>query len=161
MRHAPAFLAYCLVIVLIGCGSGVTGTWTGTTEFDRSVLPNPTDPVRKALVEQVIKMSEESKVVMELKKDQTYSINTTGIPRVTPGPAGQPPILSTINRLTTGTWSQTGNTISLKMLTVDGQAVPDSNPIIVVTVSDDGKTLTMVPPSAGRDIGSSKVVFKR
>lgn len=139
-------------------GGGVTGTWTGTTEIDASALPTNVPPDRRALIDEMIKIVRESKTTLELKSDQTYTITANGVVKLTPSGSGLPTV-SAGTRVTTGTWKQTANTIELQIKTLDGQAVttaPQS-----MTVSADGKTLTFIPPNSGRDLGTSKVVFKR
>lgn len=154
----------CLFLTILALGfagcarSGPAGSWTGKTQIDTSTLPTGLSPERQKLVDQMVETVKNSTVQLELRSDQTYTMTSNGVIKVIPSKTGLPSF-TTETRVTTGTWKQTGNLIDIQVKTLDGKAVEPHGQTL--TLSEDGKSMSIAPKSTGRDVGDSKVVFTR
>lgn len=131
-----------LVLVLAVCAlslgafaQSVAGKWKG--KIDMSAVKATTDTQKQQL--QMMKQAfEKCYFNLEMKGDKTYAIEMGGFP-------GQKPTNEK------GKWSQSGRTITVK-------GKKDTQKM---TVSADGKTMTMVPPAQQGMPKGLKIVFKR
>lgn len=159
MKHAPKMFAAlaALSMFTVAFAQNVNGAWKGKVEFDMSTLPKAqNDAQQKQMLEAVKKMMGNMTMKLTLNANKTFSMVVTGLPSMG-GPQGQAPKDQTAK----GTWTQKGNEITLKVTETNGEKPKTENPPQKLTVSKDGKTLTMVPNAPGAQIGKSKVVFTR
>ncbi len=142
-----AAVLVCLVVAAIAAGN-VTGVWKGTIKLDTSKLPKPKNAQEQQMMQQGIDMVKKMKITLTLNANKTYSASFTG------GPGGA-------SKTSTGKWVQSGNTVTITPVKEDGKAVTGNQAKPQkLTVSSDGKTLTMTPP--GQSGGpTATVIFVR
>lgn len=160
MKHAPKiFVALAAFsIVAVALAQNVTGAWKGKVQFDMSALPKGQNAEQqKQMVEAVKKMMGDMTMKLTLNSNKTFTMVVTGLPQM--GGATAP---KQKDQTAKGTWTQKGNVLTLKMTESNGEKPKGNNDPQTLTVSKDGKTMTMVPKAPGAaQMGKSKIVFTR
>jgi hypothetical protein len=129
-----AVAATCLLTASAIAQSPV-GTWKGKLNMKMPPMPAGMDPKMKAMVEQQMGQLKKMVVNLNMKKDNTYVITTTGGPQM----AG--------NDEDKGTWKQSGKTVTItstKKRKNMGEQKPQA-----MTLSNDGKTMTLTLKGPG------------
>lgn len=124
-------------------GSNAAGTWKGHITLDTSKMQKQKDPKVQAQIMDSLKKAASVTINLTLKPNKTYSATTTGGPV-----ANQPP--------DTGTWSQTGNSVTM---TSTKKKTPAKSDTQTLTMSPNGKTMSLTLPSMMGIV--AKVVFSR
>ncbi len=139
-----AVAALCLLTTSAIAQSPV-GSWKGKINMKMPTLPANMPPSSKAMVQQQLAAVQKMVINLTMKKDQTYTVTTTG------APAGAG------NQDDKGTWKQKGKTITMS----SGKKTPNgANKPQDFILSADGKTLTLtIPGPSGANSGS--IVFKK
>jgi hypothetical protein len=128
-------LATCL-LATSAVAQSAAGTWKGKLKMDLSAMPKMQDPKMQAMIQQQMDMVKKMVLNLSLKSDKTYSITVTGLPK--DAPSG--------NTKDAGTWSQTGDTVTIKSTMKKG----NMNKPQTLMLSKDKKILNMVfPANAG------------
>lgn len=141
LKRILAFAALSLSVVAFA--ADITGVWVLQIQMDVSKLPADQQAKAKA---QLTKF----KSTVTFKKDKTFSAVSAGTPD------GK-------SHTSTGTWSQSGDTVTLTTKTSDGKAVKGADQ--VVKLSKDGKTMST--SVTGKQPGSKTggptvtIVFKK
>lgn len=145
-----------MAVVSMSMAQGVVGAWKGKMDLDTSALPKGQNPEQqKAMVEMVKKMMGNMSMNLTLNADKTFTMVVTGLPA---NPQTQQ---KGQDQKAKGKWVQKGNTITLTVTEANGQKPKGENKPQSLTVSKDGKTLTLVPNAPGAQLGRSKIVFTR
>lgn len=159
MKHAPKMFAALAAFSLIAAASAqnVTGVWKGKVDFDMSSLPKGQNAEQqKQMVEAVKKMMGNMTMKLTLNANKTFTMVVTGIPQM--GGANAP---KQKDQTAKGTWTQKGNALTLKITEANGEKPKGDNQPQTLTISKDGKSMTMVPKTPGAQMGKSKIVFTR
>jgi len=159
MKIAPKMLAAAaaLMIASVSMAQNVTGLWKGKMDLDMSALPKTQNAdQQKQMMEMVKKMMGNMTMKLTLNANKTFSMVVTGLPT---NPQTQQKVK---DQTAKGTWSMTGNKLTLKVTEANGEKPKaDNNKPQVLTVSKDGKSMTLVPNTPGASMGKSKIVFTR
>ena len=141
LKKILAFSALTLSVAAFAVD--ISGVWTLQIQMDVSKLPADQQTKAKAQLSKF-------KSTVTFKKDKTFSAVSSGTPD------GK-------SHTSTGTWSQTGDTVTLTTKTSDGKAVKGGSQ--VVKLSKDGKTMST--SVSGQSAGSKSpgpsvtIVFKK
>ncbi len=127
--------------------TNVTGAWKGKILLDVSKMPKAQNPQQQQMMDGVLAGIKKMSINLSLNANKTFTMSASGLPQNAP------------NKKAEGTWTQSGNALTLKITKEDGKAPTMKQEPQVITVSADGKTLTMVPKNAGPMGG--KIVFTR
>lgn len=126
--------------------TNVVGTWTGRIILDMSKMPKPTNPQQQQTMKKMMDQLAKMRITLKLKANKSFSVSAPA------GPGGKP-------QTGEGTWTQSGQTVTITVKTENGKpATGQSAQPQALSLSKDGKTMTLVPPTAQ---GGGKVVFKR
>ncbi|AIE87376.1 hypothetical protein [Fimbriimonas ginsengisoli] len=120
------------------------GTWSGHLEMSMPAMPANTPPQQRQMATQMMAMAKKMTITLVFNKNKTYTINAKG---------GMVPANS---KGQTGDWSQSGRTITLKSPKKPSGMGGEPQ---TATLSADGKTITMTPPTHGGP--AAKIVFKK
>lgn len=140
MKNFALALFALTIMMVAGCKGGASdpvGKWTGSVDTSSIPANTPGAEMAKQMM---------SKIPLELKADKTF-VMTMMFP-------------------IEGTWSQSGSTITMKISKImgqdmetvkkaaqaQGQKMDDADKPMVMTLSDDGKTLTGAAPGAKEQI---------
>ena len=143
-RTIAIFVSVLAAITIAGCGGvsekDVIGSWTGKLDTSSSSVA-PSDIVPPGMQGMADAMAEMGSFDLELKEDHTYKIMLMIIPME-------------------GTWELKGKNVILTTKSVFGRSVddvsrmggqnatvPEQEPM-VLRVSKDGKTMTVIEPSS-------------
>jgi len=139
----PLILAFVHFIAACAtAGNSPVGTWTGRIVVDISKITTKPDPQTMARIRQGAQQAKKIVISMTFKSNKTFAENFTG---------GQAP-----SKAQTGTWSQSGNTVTL----TGSEKRPDGKlHSQVFTMAKNGKTLSL---SSTGPIGIvSEIIFSR
>jgi len=125
-----------LTVGITVAATNVTGKWNGKISTDISKLPKETDPQKADLHKKMIAQLATLKITLVLSANKTYTLTT-----IAPGKTA--PVQH-------GTWSVSGNTLTLNIKGRDGAQHPQQ-----FTLSKDGKTLSAAQK------GAMKITFTR
>lgn len=126
----------------------VTGAWKGKIKMDMSKMPAPKDEQGKKMMAQVKDMMAKITINLTLNANKTYTIKATGIPG------------KEASQTSEGTWSQSGKSITVTPTKENGKKATGENAKKqTLTISADGKTISMMVPGAGQMGGS--IIFTR
>lgn len=158
MKIAPKMLAAvaALMIASLSMAQNVTGLWKGKMDLDMSALPKTQNAdQQKQMLEMVKKMMGNMTMKLTLNANKSFSMVVTGLP-ANPQTQQKPK-----DQTAKGTWSLAGNKLTLKVTEANGEKPKGDNKPQVLTVSKDGKMMTLVPNTPGASMGKSKIVFTR
>lgn len=136
-----ATLALLFVGASLSLAQNPVGTWKGKMNIKFPAPPANAPPERKAQFETAKAQLAKAVILLTVKGNKTWNITTKGMPM----PAGD----------AKGTWSQSGNTLTLKT-DPNPQNPGRTAPPQAAKFSKDGKVLTISLPN---NMGS--VVFKK
>lgn len=119
--------------------SSVVGNWTGKIHSPMPPARPGETPQQAQMRAKVMQAIANAKISLNLKANKTFTLGAS-----VPGKAGQSQ---------PGTWSQSGNTITLNMKTPQGPQTEKA------TLSANGKTLTLIPSKQGG--GRATITFSR
>lgn len=120
-----ACTAFALVSVTAAFAASAVGTWNGKIDMSGMKIPNSHGPDGDKQINMMKQMMGSMKITLNLKGDHTYVVTTSGGMQKTP-------------KSETGKWTQSGNVIS----------VTGKNKTEKMTLSANGKTMTMAPDNA-------------
>ena len=132
----PAFLIAASLAAAVASAASPVGTWTGKFFIKMPPIPASAPPAQREFATKMMAQFKNGKIVMNMKADKTYTAKMVGI---SIGASGDE----------SGTWSQTGNTVTIK------DKRNPSHPQ-ALEMSKDGKKMTLKLP---KDQG--QVVFTR
>jgi len=133
--HKVGALVGATLLATSAMAAGVVGTWKGTIHVQFPPLPSSATPQQKQQVEMVKKMMAQMKIVVNFKANKSYHLTATG------GPAKS-------DQTEDGRWALAGKTLT--MWNSKPKNAQDKEQKL--TLSADGKTLTMLPPSGGMKV---------
>jgi len=121
------------------------GKWKGKIQFTLPKLPPNLTPQQRQMIDQQLAQVRKMTLNLNLQQGGKYSMLVTG------GPAGMK------NNTDTGTWSQSGNTVTIK--SAKKSQNPQANKPQNLTLAANGRTMTLImPPGMGMN---GKVTFTR
>ena len=130
------FIALPLILAAAVSAQSPVGTWTGKMDFSAAKTKNANEKTQLDMAKQIFqKMS----MRLTMNKNKTYKLVIGG------GPNGQ-------SMTDTGKWSQSGKTITVTGKKGRGEKM---------TISPDGKKMTMFPPSGAGGPQGLKMVFSK
>lgn len=132
----------------------VTGLWKGSLVVDTSKLPKPKDEAQKKQMDAAMAMVRGIKVSLDMKANKTFVMKVTGLPQMTGADGKKTPEGQTAE----GTWTQSGNKLTLKVTKSNGAAPKGENPPQQVLILEGGKKLELTPTGGGM---GGKVIFVR
>lgn len=142
-------VASIAVLGALACGQSVTGQWKGKLIIDDATMAKVKKMGQK-VYEGAVKSVKDMKFTLTFNSAKTFKIQIAG------GMGQMGP------QNAEGTWKQKGSAITLHITKQNGKAPTGKNPDQTMTVSKDGKTLTMVPSGGGMPGQTPpKVVFTR
>jgi len=118
-------LGFVAILISSAFGGSVTGLWHGHVKVIVANLPTPPNPQDKARMMDQVNKNEKMVIGLTLKADHTFSITAPGMTASTPGQSG--------------TWSQSGSTISMIAKGSGTAKVPPQ----VFTLAKDQKSFSM------------------
>jgi hypothetical protein len=146
MNKIRFFLTLAIIALLAtaALAQNPVGKWNGRMEVDQKKM-SAQSPEAKKMMEQLVEMMGKMRFALELKADKTFTIKVTGV-----DPSGKKQ-----EENVSGTWTQSGAVLTLtdKPKTANQKPQPQK-----LTLSKDGKKLTLSPPGAGEEI---QLVFTR
>jgi NACalpha-BTF3-like transcription factor len=146
-RILPAALALAALTTTAFAAPAVVGTWSGKVVFDTSKLPKATTPEQKKMMDDMMAQVKKMRVTLKLNSNKTFTVKS-------PAAFGQPA------HAAEGTWKQSGQKLTLTTTKEDGKKPSaESAKPQDLTISKDGKSLTLVPP--GAQAQSFKFIFTR
>ena len=139
-----AMAATCLLASAIA--QSPVGAWKGKLNIKMPPMPANADPQMKAMMEKGMAAARNMTINLTMKKDNTYTLTTTGAPAEAKGKQDD-----------NGTWKISGKTVTVVSKKKNGMGNQKPQ---TMTLSADGKTMTMPLPGRG---GSSQgsLVFKK
>jgi hypothetical protein len=140
-----AALTALMLLTLTAFAQNPVGAWKGKITVDRSALPK-VDPQQQKMVDQALTQVEKMVIKLNMKSNKTFTM-------VVPPFMGNPGVNAE------GTWSQKGSTITMVTKKANGQAPKSGEKPQPMTITADGKKMTMTPPSSG--MGKTKITFTR
>jgi len=146
--NRPARLPLVVAFVLFSAACAIAGTspvgnWTGRIVVDTSKMATKPDPQTQEKIRTGIQAAQKVVISMTFKANKTFTAKTSG------GPVA--------GKTQTGTWSQSGNTVTL---TRSDKAPDGKLHSQVFTMSKNGKTLSFTIPGGAMGI-VTKIVFSR
>lgn len=150
MKLSPRVLVVgaLLATFAFALAQGVNGVWKGKISVDLSKVPAPKDENGKKMLEQVKTMLGKMKITLNLKPNKTYSMTASGLPNAMKDQTSE------------GTWKQSGKSVTLTPTKENGKKpTGESAKPVTLTVSADGKKMSMAVPGAGSMGGT--LVFTR
>jgi hypothetical protein len=130
-----ALTGAAIIVTATALAQSPVGTWKGKLDVSQAKATTESEKQQLSMVKS---FAAGISFKLSFKKDKTYSMTMTG------GPAGAP--------AQAGKWTQSGRTI---MVTGD-KGKPQK-----MTISANGKMLTMLPPADDKGPKGIKLVFKK
>ena len=137
-----ASVAVAMLAIAPAFAADPVGKWKGTLQAQMPPIPANATPEQKKMMQNAIAMIKAMTFTLDFKKDKTYTVVIKG------GPGGQ-------SQTEKGKWSQKSNTVTMSN-TKNGKTQSQN-----ATLSADGKTLTIIPPTQGQRGPAPKLIFKR
>jgi hypothetical protein len=124
--------------------TNVVGAWKGRLEINAAAMPKgETKEEQKMMETMMIKLK---KVVMNLQVNANKTFTLSAVD------------LDGHAQKASGTWKQSGNTVTLNITKEEGKPKPSSTKSLVMTVAKNGKSMTLVPKGAEN---KGKIIFVR
>jgi len=135
-----------MALAVSAFSQSAAGSWKGHLQLDASKMPKAQNAQQQAMMTKVMTTLQKLVFTLNMRPNKTFTIN------VPPMGAGQ------TAHSAEGTWTQTGRKVTMVATKNDGKAATgnDKKPQ-TMTISADGKMMTLVPTTAS----GGKIVFKR
>ena len=137
MKLRSAFLATGLLAAAFASAASPVGAWTGKIQIKMPPMPANTPPAQKAMVTKMMADIQKAKFLLTVNANKTYTMKIVGM-RANSGKTSD-----------SGTWSQTGNSVSFK----EGKPGGKSQAMVL---SKDGKKMVLAVPG-----GQGTITFTR
>lgn len=138
------FFLFLLVLVAHALAASPVGEWQGKLVIDRTKMPKVNAEQKKAMDKQFATM-EKIRFSFSFKAGGAYTSRATFVPGTPDQTAG-------------GSWTQNGSVVAVTVKTLNGKPAPKGVDMTQkMTLSADGKTLTLVPVNSR----GTRMVLKR
>ena len=136
--QAPQRIFLALIALAAFCtsafaGPSPVGTWKGHIVLDVAKLPKAPNPQAQKMMDEQIAKAKAAVIKLTFKANKTFTATSTGMPGS--------------DNSDNGTWTQTGNTVTIKSTKPSKNPQVPTKPTQNLTLSSDGKTMTL---SAGK-----------
>jgi hypothetical protein len=140
------FFAVPLILASLAMAADPAGTYSGKILIDKSKMPKAPNPEQQKQMDAMFAKIGLMKINLVMKSNKTFTISMEGGPLPKKNDAQ-------------GTWSQKGDTVTMKTTKQDGKDVSGANGQVQnLTLSKDGRTLTLDAAGMG---APGKIVFTK